>query len=92
MAKPTGVSSQSILDRMLDPVSRCLTPDVAERLTELSLAPEVQERIDELADRNTEGELSEEERRELETYVRTGNIIAILQAKARKQLRQPKAA
>jgi hypothetical protein len=43
----------------------------------------VQKRIEELADKNTEGELSSEERDEYETYVRANEIIAILQAKAR---------
>ena len=86
------MSAQTYLDRMLDPISRCLTPEIATRLTELSMDQELQDRIDELADKNTEGELTDEERLELETYIRTGNIISILLAKARKQLRQPEAA
>jgi len=36
-----------------------------------------------LAGKCTEGALTEEERSEDEAYVRTGNLIAILQAKAR---------
>ena len=46
----------------------------------------LQARIDELAGRCTEGGLTEEEKFEYETYVRAGNLIAILQAKARKLL------
>jgi hypothetical protein len=75
-----------ILDRLLDPVTRCLTPEVARQLVALRADSEFQERLDMLADKCTEGELSPEEREEYETYVRAIHIIGILQAKARKIL------
>jgi hypothetical protein len=75
-----------ILDRLLDPVSRCLTPEVARELVALRADPVLQERLDLLADRCTEGQLTPEEREEYEIYVRAIRIIAILQAKARKLL------
>ena len=74
------------LDRMLEPVSDCLTPEVARRLAQMRADPELQARIDDLADRCTEGTLTAEEKLEYETYVRAGNLIGILQAKARKLL------
>jgi hypothetical protein len=77
------------LNRLLDPVSRCLTPEVARRLVELRADPELQKRIDTLADKCTADRLTLEEREEYETYVRTSRFIAILQAKARKLLSQP---
>ena len=80
------MDTRAYLDRMLEPVSRCLTPEVADRLVQLQADPELQARIDELADKCTEGDLTDEERGEYETYVRAGNVIAILQAKARKSL------
>jgi hypothetical protein len=76
------------LDRLLDPVTRSLTPEVARRLVELRADPEIQARIDALADKCTEGQLTPEEREEYETYVQAIHIIAILQAKARKLLAQ----
>jgi len=78
------VETATYLDRMLEPVSNCLTPEVARRLVQVRADPELQARIDDLADRCTEGTLTAEEKREYETYVRAGNLIAILQAKARK--------
>jgi hypothetical protein len=72
------------LDRMLEPLSNCFTPEVAARLVQLRPDPRLQARIDELADKCTEGDLTDDERTEYETYVRAGNLIAILQAKARK--------
>ena len=53
-----------ILDRLLDPVSRCLTPEVARQLVALRTDPQFQDRLDTLADKCTEGELSPEEREE----------------------------
>ena len=71
---------------MLEPVTQCLTPDVADSLVRIQVDAELQARIDELADRCTEGELTDKERAEYETYVRAGSQIAILQAKARRVL------
>jgi len=73
---------------MLEPVTECFTPEVARRLLKLRADARLQTRIDALADKCTEGELNQEERSEYETYVRTGNLIAILQAKARKFLKE----
>ena len=76
----------SALDRMLEPVSRCLTPEVAKQLVQLQADPETQTRIDELADKCTEGKLTDAERAEYETYVRAIDFITILQLKARSLL------
>jgi hypothetical protein len=83
------MTTAEYLDRLLEPVSRCLTPEAAERLVQLRADPQLQARIDELAGKCTEGDLTEEERVEYEAYVRTGNLIAILQAKARRLLAAP---
>ena len=42
---------------------------------------EMQARIEELADKCTEGRLTPEERDEYEAMIRVGNFVAILQAK-----------
>ncbi|MEP0843301.1 MAG: hypothetical protein HRF43_11405 [Phycisphaerae bacterium] len=72
-----------VLERMLDPVSQVLTPDVARRLLALRADPIAQQRIEELADKCTEGQLSDEERAEYESYVSAVNVLSVLQAKAR---------
>ena len=84
--------SASVLDRLLEPVTRCLTPESARALVELRADADAQARIAELAEKCNEGQLTAEERREYETYVHVGNLIAILQAKARVLLRQQPAA
>lgn len=84
--------SVSVLDRLLDPLSRCLTAEGARALVELRADAVAQARIAELATKCNEGQITPEERREYETYVHVGNVIAILQAKARLLLRPAPAA
>lgn len=75
-------AQHSILERLLDPLGHCLTTDVAQHIVALRADPVVQARLEELADRCTEGILSPDERTEYETYVRAMEFIAVLQAKA----------
>jgi hypothetical protein len=78
-----------VLDRLLDPLGRILTPEVARKLVNLRFDSIVQARINKLARRCNEGMLTESERREYETYVYAIDFIAILQAKARALLKRP---
>lgn len=71
------------LDRLLDPLARCLTPESAERLVALRADPVAQEKIDALAQASSEGRLSAAERAEYEACVAASGFIAILQSKAR---------
>jgi len=82
----TSPETVDLLDRLLDPVGRCLTAEVARNIVDLRADPVAQARIDELADKSTEGQLSGEERTEYEAYVRAIDFIAVLQAKARAML------
>jgi hypothetical protein len=84
----TGEPTTNVLDRLLDPVSRCLSADSARALVELRADPVAQARIAQLAEKCNEGSLTPEEEREYDTYVHVGNLVAILQAKARLFLKQ----
>jgi hypothetical protein len=75
--------SADIIDRLLDPVGLCLTPEVAQALVKLRADPIAQARVDELADKCNEGQMTAAERSEYETYVWASRIIAVLQAKSR---------
>ena len=77
-----------VLDRLLDPLGRILTPEVAGKLIDYRFDAKAQSRIDKLARKCNEGRLSEAERREYETYVQTIDFISILQAKARAVLKR----
>ena len=74
----------SALERMLDPV---ITPELAERIVAYVADEATQSRVDELADKSTEGQLTPDEREEYEDYVIAFDLMAILQSKARQVLR-----
>jgi hypothetical protein len=76
------------LERLVEPVVRTLTPEVAKALVDLRADQELQERMDELAEKCNQGQLTPDEREEYETSIRFGNFIAILQAKARNLVRR----
>ena len=71
-----------LLDCLMDPLADILTPEVARRLVRYRLDTRAQARLDKLARKCNEGQLSDQERRQYETYVQTIDFIAILQAKA----------
>jgi hypothetical protein len=75
-------------DRILDPVTECLTPEVARRLAALCANPQTQARLDELAAKANEGQLTPAEDAEYKQSIDAIDMLSILQAKARKYLRQ----
>ena len=79
--------STTTLDRLVEPVARTFTPEVARALIRLRADPELQARMDELAEKCNEGRLTPDEREEYETSVRFANYLAIIQAKARRLLK-----
>ncbi|NCO42001.1 MAG: hypothetical protein COZ06_20980 [Armatimonadetes bacterium CG_4_10_14_3_um_filter_66_18] len=81
-------AAHAVLNRLLDPVGRCFTLEVAQRITELRAPKYAQRRIEELAAKSTAGTLSENERGEYDAYVSAGSFVAILQTKARRLLRE----
>lgn len=79
-------TESDILSRVIDADDETLSPEVARALLRWRFRQPDVDRMQELADRNTEGDLSPEERRDLENYVRVGRLLAVLQAKARLSL------
>ncbi len=71
---------------MVDPIGKALTPDAARAILAVRADDETQDRIDELADRCTEGRLSPEERAEYQEFVSLFNLLALLQSRARSVL------
>lgn len=72
-----------VIDRLVSPLGDCLNPESARRLLALKPDPELQARVDDLATRHTEGQLSAEEQAEYGRYVSYATFIAILKSKAR---------
>ncbi|HVS37103.1 MAG TPA: hypothetical protein VMS17_16195 [Gemmataceae bacterium] len=72
-----------VLERLLDPVCSSLNEEAVRKLIGLRADAKAQARVDELARKCNEGDLTPEERAEYESYVLAGDVIAILQAKVR---------
>jgi hypothetical protein len=85
-------SAHAAFERVLAAVGQCLDRQSAEALLRLRADVEMQGRIEELADKCTEGRLTSEERDEYEALIRVGNFVALLQAKARRLLAEGHAA
>ena len=87
-----NVNDVNSLERLLRPLRRELSAELAGALLRLKADTEVQGRYEELAGKNTEGVLSAEERAELESLVRANSILSLLKAEASAFLEQPKTA
>jgi transglutaminase-like putative cysteine protease len=72
----------NFLTRLLAPIGECMTREMAQKVADLRADPDVQARVDELADKCTEGELTTEERAEYASYVHAIRVIGVLQAQA----------
>ena len=79
-------ASPSFLDELLEPMAEGMPIEYARKLVDLRASPARQARIDELADKCTEGSLTPEEREEYELYVQAIEVITVLQLKARRVL------
>ena len=76
-------------DRSTEPVFRILTPEQIAQIVQFRADDSLQDRIEELASKCTEGELTSEERAEYDGYVQANSFIATLQMRARKLLSAP---
>jgi hypothetical protein len=81
----------AVLDEMLEPVSRCFGLETVRALAGLRVDERTEARVEELAEKCNEGQLTPDERAEYEAYVQASTVIGILQAKARRVLAQAKA-
>jgi hypothetical protein len=63
-----------------------LTQDAAPYLLRFRLDERDQSRLEELADRSQAGALTAEEEREFDSYLRFGNLLAVMQSRARRHV------
>ncbi len=74
------------LDRYLDPVSRAMTPEVAQAIVDSRPDPDLVARVEFLGDKASAGTLTDEERDEYEAFVSLGDLVTVLKIKARRLL------
>ena len=86
---PTTQSSFSeILKDLVAPEAPNLKPEVAQWMLSLGFSESRRDRMLELAELNNRGELTDSLREEMDNYRRIGNLVSLLQAKARLSLQQ----
>jgi hypothetical protein len=79
-------------EQLLRPLRRGLNAELAALLLRMQADDEVQARYEDLAERNTEGQLSPAEQNELASIVRANSLLTVLKAEARAFLQHPNAA
>ena len=82
------MSTSTILDQMLEPVTAVMSREFAETLVKLRADAIFFNRIEELRTKANNGTMTPEEDTEYKDFVEAIDLISILQAKARKVLRQ----
>lgn len=81
------IKSTLVLEEILEPVIRCLSPDNARQVLDHRPRRKVLAHIQKLARKCNEGELTPEERAEYESYVFAGEFVALVQARAKALLK-----
>ena len=79
-----SAASRDLIGRFLEPVTCALNTKAAKALLDLQIDPIVQRRVDRLAEKANEGELTDAERDEYETYIIANDLVSIMQLRARR--------
>ena len=77
------ITEAHILEQVIMSDQPGMSPESARAILELRFAPSALGRMNELAEKNRHGTLTEAERQEMEMYARVGNFLNLMQAKAR---------
>lgn len=78
---------RSAFDRATNPIFDLFTPEQARAIVEFRGDERLAQRLEDLASKCNEGELTEEERAEYEGYAHANRFIAAMQARARRLLK-----
>jgi uncharacterized protein YnzC (UPF0291/DUF896 family) len=81
-----NLSEVDILNEMVAPDGGDFPPEGAKALLALQFTPKAVSRMNELAERNRLDALSSVEKAEMEKYMRVGNFLSVIKAKARLSL------
>jgi len=87
MASPTPISEAEILTQVVQPKKGNFSADAARSLLDLRFDAATTRSIRRLLERNNRGTISAAERLTLEKYLRVGQLLDLLHAKAKLSLR-----
>lgn len=79
-------SEMAILRRVVDPGQPFLSAEAAQAILRLDFHAADRTRMNQLAEKNRAGQLTATEEQELNGYIRVGQMLGILQSKARRSL------
>jgi hypothetical protein len=86
----TALASESeILEQVIEPDTPGMSPEAAQALLRFRFKNAAVERMNELAEKNRQGTIGPSERALLERYLRVGNFLNLIHAKARCALAEP---
>jgi hypothetical protein len=77
------LTEASILEQVVMSDHSGMSPESARAILDLRFEPSAVSRMNELAEKNREGSITEPEREEMGKYLRVGNFLNLMQAKAR---------
>ena len=83
----TPNTEAAILARVIESDPSAITPDVARYLLSMQLPPADEERVNELSAKARAGSLGESEAQELDSYLHIGRLLAVMQSRARRLLK-----
>jgi hypothetical protein len=81
-------SEAAIWTRLMQAQERELSPEAAEFLLAMDFGESDRQRMLQLAERSETGTLTSEERVEFDGYLHVGNLLAVMQSKARLALKK----
>jgi hypothetical protein len=81
-----AITEADILSDVVAPTQPTLAPEAARAILDLRFNAAAVGRLNELAEKGRLGTLTEDERNDLDKYLRVGNFLNLIQAKARLSL------
>ena len=87
MSGSPTITEFDILCDVISPKRANLPPEVARSILTWKFSAKSAAKMNKLADRNRRGKITEQEREELERFLRVGSLVNLAQAKARQSLR-----
>jgi hypothetical protein len=85
LAEPN--TEAAILSRIIESETAPTSPDVAKYLLSMRLPPADEDRVNELSAKARAGTLSAAEELELDSYLHIGRLLAVMQSRARRFLK-----
>jgi hypothetical protein len=83
MKTPSNLTEADILTEVVEPDRPTLSPQLAQELLSLKFNDDATKRIRELLRKNNAGTITANEKSTLEKYLRVGEFLDLMQAKAR---------